>query len=101
MAGVGFYDQPDNLARGEAEGTNRAGRDVHLEGRAGFHAEGDQRAAGLERFNDAGKNVPGAQKVRRFGGEKNVSRSNSHANFAPGCGIAEGNLDLASRIFKT
>src|SRR6266852_5633248 len=100
MAGVGFDYQPDQEARREVESADCAGRDVDLECCAGPYAEGGHCAAGFEGLECAGKNVAGAEEVRRFGGDEDVAGANGYADFAAGLGVAEGDFDFAGRVIE-
>ena len=85
---MSFDDQPDQQAGTEVEGADSAGRDVDMENRSGFYAEGDHGAPGFDGFDGAGKNVACTEEVWRFGGDEDVAGANGDANFAAGFGIA-------------
>src|ERR1700676_115643 len=100
MAGMGFDHQPDEQAGNKVERADGAGRDVNLKGCAGFCANGDYGASGFERFDSAGKNVAGAEEVRRFSGDEDVPGANGDANFTAGCGVTQRDFDFTRGVIE-
>src|SRR3984957_520356 len=100
MTGVGFDYQPDEETGGEVESADGAGSYVNLKDGAGFYADGDHGAAGFEGFDDAGKNVAGAEEVRCLGGYEDVAGADGASHFAAGLAVAQGDFDFAGGVIE-
>ncbi len=97
---MGFDYQPDEEAGGEVESADGAGGYVNLKDSAGFYADGNHGAAGFEGFDDAGKNVAGAEEVRRLGGYEDVAGADGDSHFAAGFAVAQGDFDFAGGVIE-
>ena len=100
MAGMSLDNQPDEEATGQVEGTHCPRRYVDQKSCACFYAEGDHGAPDFHGFDGAGKDVAGAEEMRGFGGDEDVSGADGYADFRAGGGVAEGNFDFAGGVIE-